>query len=890
MRNCIFLFLILVSSSLLAEDYRNWYVSDTLKTPETKELSKKEQRRALKAAKAMKGDNSSLSATKRRADDLYENLGFMEAADYYENLDEAEMNGFVQSKLANSYRLNGQYEEAEYWYSQMINSTNNPDDLMNYALVLQSNGKCEDAIRWYGEYLENTMDDKREFITDCDQLEVFKESKDVSVENMADLNSEALDFSPIQYKDGVVFTSNRGGNSGISVNRDKWTNSSFTDVFYAEKNSEGEIIKVEELSGDINSKYHDGVVTFNKAGTLMIFSRSNKKGRSEEGIKDLKLYSSESKDGYWSDPVELNVNDKEIASCHPTLSEDGRRLYFSSNRSGGYGGMDIWMSEKIGNEWKDPKNLGPSVNTSGQEVFPFINGEETLYYASNGHRGLGGLDIFAINKVDKYDEKTWSIRENLGAPFNTKKDDFGFTMNADGESGYFSSNRVGGKGGDDIYEWKGTLNEKIARNNHRKICVYDDNTGDRIEGIDVVIVQTAEQGIIESKSNDVALKLKPLNNDNKEYVITMVADDNEDIGNRAAYTTNSDGNFRYTVNADRNYIVLVENPKYENFRAKVSGKELFSTDEYCIDLTKKSCLILDGTVVNEVYNSRIPNAKIYLFNKCTGETTEEMSDENGEFNFCLECGCEYEAVGQKRNFEEGRSEITTIIPDCAENLASGTDIPLSTVVKMKVGSLVIGDNYGNNNYANGNPNSNSNPNPNLNPNGGGGNRPTYIFATPNMLNGNMPLPTGMTPDEINRYFTGTSNATYEAGQVIKLSNIYYDFDRSAIRKDAARELDHVYQLLRTYPSMHISMMSHTDSRGKNSYNQRLSHRRAEKAMWYLVSKGISKNRLTYEGLGESQHVNDCGDGVDCDEMLHQLNRRTEIKITQFNNPNVQIHE
>ncbi len=881
MKNWIFLFLILASSNLSAEDFRNWYAPDTLKTPEGKELSRKEKRQA---AKATKGSDFALSAEKRKADGLYQNLGFMGAADYYENLDGVEMNEFVQVKLANAYRLNGQYEEAEYWYSQMINNTSNAEDFMNYALVLQSNGKCEDAVRWYGEYLNSTMDDKREFITDCNQLEAFKVSKDVSVKNMVDLNTEALDFSPIQYKDGIVFTSNRGVKRGVSVNRDKWTESSFTDVFYAKRNSSGEITKVEAMDSDINGKYHDGVVTFNKTGTLMIFSRSNKKGRGTDGIKDLKLYSAENKGDYWSEPVELNINDKEIASCHPTLSEDGRRLYFSSDREGGYGGMDIWMSERLGDKWQEPKNLGPTVNTSGQEVFPFIGAKETLYYGSNGHRGLGGLDIFAVNKTDESDETTWFIRENLGAPFNTEKDDFGFTMNPDGVSGYFSSNRDGGKGGDDIYEWNGELNEKIAQNKRREICVYDDNTGERINGIDVMVVETAGQGaIIDNKSSDIFLKLKPLNEENKEFVLTMVSDNNELVDKRNSYTTNDEGNFRYNIDPDRNYIMLVENPKYENFKEKISGAKLFSTDEHCFAITKKNCLVLDGTVVNESYNSRIPNAKIFLFNKCTGETTEEISDENGEFNFCLECGCEYEVIGQKRNFGEGRADVTTIIPDCAENIAIGVDVPLNAVIKMKVGSPTIagidGSDYPN---PNGYPNGNGYPNPN------GGNFPTYVFATPNMLNGNMPLPNGMTPEELNRYFTGGDKATYEAGQVIKLSNIYYDFDKSFIRKDAARELDYVLQLLRTYPTMHISMMSHTDARGKDSYNERLSQRRAERAMLYLVGKGISPSRLTYEGLGENQHVNDCEDGVDCDEIRHQLNRRTEIKITKFNNPNVRV--
>ena len=878
MRFLIFLLLFCLTVPLAAEDFRNWHSPDTLKNPEGKELTKKQRRRAARS-----GANADFarSAERKKADDLYSNLGFMEAADYYEDLENAEMSGTVQSKLANSYRLNAQYEEAEYWYSQMINETDTPEDYMNYALVLQSNGKCEDAVRWYGEYLRTSGDRDRNFITDCDQTEAFKISKNVSVENMADLNSPDLDFSPIQYQNGVIFTSNRDNSTGISVNRDKWTKGNFTDIFYAEKDENGNLREPQAFDGEINGKFHDGVTTFNIPGTLMIFSRSNKKGRSEEGIKDLKLYSSEKKDDYWTEPVELNINDKEFASAHPTLSADGRRLYFASDRPGGYGGMDIWVSEKLGNRWQNPKNLGPSVNTSGQEIFPFISEEETLYYASNGHRGVGGLDIFAINKTDESDETTWSIRENLGAPFNTEKDDFGFTINTDGESGYFSSNRAGGQGGDDIYEWEGELNEKIAQNTRRKICVYDQDSGDRLPGVDVTVIETAGQGtILNGSGNDLFLKLKPLTPDNKEFVLTLVSDNNEMVDERKTYTTDKSGNFRYEVNPDRNYILLTEDPQFENYREKISGARLFSESEYCLSVSKKSCLLLDGKVINETYNSRIPAAKVYLFNKCTGETTEAVSDDNGEFDFCLECGCEYEVIARKNNFGEGREKVTTLIPDCAAQTAAGAKIPLSAVIKMKINNGTPDFSAINPGGAAGVPDAYGYPSV-------GGNEPTYIFATPNMLNGSEPLPTrGMTRAELNRYFTGKDTPDFAEGQVIKLSNIYYDFDKSYIREDAARELNHVFDLLSSYPSMHISLLSHTDARGKDAYNERLSRRRAESAMLYLVNRGISPSRLTYEGFGENRLVNECTNGVNCDELQHQMNRRTEIKITRFNESGV----
>jgi hypothetical protein len=238
---------------------------DTIKDPTGSKLSKKKKRLE---GKAVQGGSFSSSAVKRKADKLYEALGFMAAVDVYQELEGMEKSTRVTAKVANGYRLNGQTEDAEYYYSQVVKNTDNPEDILHYAQVLQSNGKCEDAVRWYKVYLSKSFDTNREFIKDCDELEAFKESH-VEVSNVEALNSENLDFTLIPYKEGVIFTSNRGINK-VAQRQDKWTNESFSDLFYAKKDKDGNFEKINALNGDINEKYHDGVPTFNHAGTVII--------------------------------------------------------------------------------------------------------------------------------------------------------------------------------------------------------------------------------------------------------------------------------------------------------------------------------------------------------------------------------------------------------------------------------------------------------------------------------------------------------------------------------------------------------------------------------------------------------------------------------------------
>ena len=217
-----------------------------------------------------------LSAQEKKGDKLYDNLGYLSATEEYQNLDEAEMTYEVKLKLANSFRLNSQYEAAEYWFAQIIQETMDNETILHYAQMLQSNGKCEDAIRWFKVYQKRSGDQQRSFIEDCKDLEKFENHGNIKVATVSALNSDKHDFSPIPYKDGLIFTSMRESNKRGNGKTDLWTNSNYSDLYFVSKKGEG-FGEPTVLKGDINGEFHDGVATFDPIQQQLIFTRNTAK-------------------------------------------------------------------------------------------------------------------------------------------------------------------------------------------------------------------------------------------------------------------------------------------------------------------------------------------------------------------------------------------------------------------------------------------------------------------------------------------------------------------------------------------------------------------------------------------------------------------------------------
>jgi len=732
----------------------------------------------------------------KKADKLYQQKGYMSSATKYQmKHDEDKMTPEVMSRVANSYRLNGEVELAEYWYAKCVNESPNVKDLLHYAEVLQSTGKCEDAIRWYKEYKKKAKKSKREFITDCNELSSFIAHDNMEVENLESLNTEFLDYSAIMYDEGIMFTSTRTVNKMRKMT-DTWTKSNFSDVFYAKKNEEGNYEMATSVKGAINRKYHDGVTTISKSGTVMYFSRNNSKGKNKNSLIDLKIYSSIFVDGSWKEATELGFNSDDYASCHPSLSADGKYLYFASNRSGGFGGMDIYVSENVDGMWKTPQNLGPTVNSAGNELFPFINEEGALFFASNGHKGLGGLDIYYAEKSSSFDETTWNTRKNIGKPFNTKKDDFGFYGNSNMTKGFLTSNRPGGKGSDDIYSWTSKDKKPLKFNE----------------------AMMASVNVVDAKSNT------------KIGNATVVIEEISGSGMDFEGETNSRGNVETSIVDGKTYNVTVERDGYILAKKEVSAREL---SNLTIDLEKENCKELYGKVLNEKYNKVIPSAFVTLINTCTKEETVIRTEADGTFNFCLAGECDYKILASKNDFIETETMVSTIgnISDWEDKEMKIEMLPKAPV---KVSTPVT---------------------------------TTTVTATESKT-------------KVKKHFLGNETGTFRTGQVLTLKNIYYDYNKSNIRPDAQVELDHVVMMMKEFPTMEISLLSHTDARGKKEYNKTLSDSRAHAARQYIISRGIGAHRIVASGYGETSLKNDCADGVDCSDQKHQINRRTEILINK----------
>jgi outer membrane protein OmpA-like peptidoglycan-associated protein len=298
----------------------------------------------------------------------------------------------------------------------------------------------------------NTQDSrvKRFFKNDDLASAIFNSSEKNTVHKLG-FNTKFNEFGAVALNDAIVFSSSR--DEGVSIKRlYAWDKQPLLDM-YQVSGEKGSVESTTELEGDVNTIHHDGPGTFNAAGTKMYFSRNNyhdaKKIEDAGGIMHVGIYSADLVDGKWTNVQATNLNNANYIVYHPSLSADGKSLYFASDMPGGTGGTDIYRSAvNEDGSLGTPQNMGPVVNTEGNEGFPFIYEEGTLYFSSDGHVGLGLMDVFAAVK-----DETGAIVNviNLGEPINSKKDDFGYYLVEDGFKGYISSNRKGGKGGDDIY-------------------------------------------------------------------------------------------------------------------------------------------------------------------------------------------------------------------------------------------------------------------------------------------------------------------------------------------------------------------------------------------------------------------------------------------------------
>ena len=599
--------------------------------------------------------------------------------------------------LGESYRLSNRITQSLPYYQQ-AQAKGYVDKMLPYymAMAAKSIGNYELTKSYLSEFVKSKPSRLYQIKSEIElenlgQIpDLLKKQSPVTLQALTG-NTSKTEFDAKKIGDELIFTSSSKPeiykNNGLP----------FLGIVKAPLKNPGEIGSQSIFSSALfKENANDGTPAFTKDGSTVVFARGNT-GKSKDPSPDVDLYMSKKTGNAWSEPERLSISDSLAWDGSPSFSADERTLYFSSNRRGGKGGVDLYRvpidnSGRFGR----PINLGSTINTPGDELFPYVSANGKLYFSSDGHPSIGGLDLFVASRNENE-----IVVEHLGVPINSIGDDFAISF-SDSTQGYISSNRPGGKGDDDIYFFKSTGSE------------------DRWW-------TTAPPPVIDTL--------------NKKIV---------------------------------NYFVQV----------KVVDPTGNPIDSVKINVRKNG-----QTLSNEKTNKK---GFIELIDLA----------ENDELVFKCD----------KEDFITVRSSFSM----------EGKTIPESLLKKEMTDTTF------------------------------------QVIIT-------------MDRPEIGK----------EISKLYEINSIYYDLDKADIRTDAAEELDKIVQFLTDNTQMNLELGAHTDARASTGYNLKLSQRRAESAVNYIIRRGIAKDRIKPKGYGEGQLINECSDGVECPEEMHQQNRRTEFKIIKI---------
>lgn len=426
----------------------------------------------------------------KKADQFYNKLAYVDAAEAYQKLAKrGKADRYVYEQLGNSYYFLNDTKKAEPFYKRVVKGKNvKPETVYNYAQVLKANGKFSDYNETMKMFAGMRPNDSRavEFMKNPNYVPMLMEKvQRYEAKNMKDINTKYSEFGGTMVGKDFYFSSARN----TSRKTYQWDEQPFLDIYKA-TDVGGTIKNPELLGGEINSKYHEGNIAMTADGKRMYFDSNDyykgKYEKSEEGINQINLFYAENIDGQWKGIQSVPFNSSEYSVGHPALSPDGNTLYFASDMPGGQGGSDIYkVSVSKDGSLGTPINLGSNINTEGKEAFPYMDSNGTLYFSSEGHMGLGLLDVFAAEASGS----SFKAPKNLGLGINSDQDDFAFKFNPSTQTGFVSSNRKGGKGRDDIYQIKQL---EIPCEVDMDILVVDANTKQPIPGARVDLYDTME--------------------------------------------------------------------------------------------------------------------------------------------------------------------------------------------------------------------------------------------------------------------------------------------------------------------------------------------------------------------------------------------------------------
>ncbi|MDX1667070.1 MAG: OmpA family protein, partial [Saprospiraceae bacterium] len=506
-------------------------------------------------------------------------------------------------------------------------------------------------------------------------------SEELVLRNAINVNSDGFEFAPVRYENGLVFVSSRRKAGPI----DKQIGERFFELYYAELDPDGMPRDPELFSLQLNSQVHENSVTFDPDAGRIYFTRSNlEKGLTQadaQGKIGMKIYAADKGEFDWENIRELSFNSNDYSSMHPTLTPDGSKLFFASDKSGGYGGMDLYFVERESDEeWSEPINLGPEINTTGNEVFPFYHPSGVLYFSSDSRDGMGGLDLYSID----ISSNVWGEVVHMESPFNSEGDDLGFYLNDDGASGYFSSNREGGLGKDDIYVFqsKTFIQENEYFEDKKMIfAVYDQSTGQPLDDATLRILERGSGSAV-GDEDLYDLELLPSGEGDGTLRLKFVRKREAELQG-PKFVTDPEGKVEVDVLPTKDYVLFVTKAGYETKEITLAANEITPGDPYQVQLGEDDCFNLDGVVVSNPYEKTIPNARVRIINECDG--TEEIlrTNINGSFSYCLNPGCDYTIIGEKQGYRSGTSEISTVRVRGSRSLAAELELIPETDVVLK---------------------------------------------------------------------------------------------------------------------------------------------------------------------------------------------------------------
>lgn len=745
-------------------------------------------------------------AQRNKADKIYAAKGYRAYLDLKGEERLADLDRQTLERMGESSRKIGDQRSAEHIYGALVD-LEKPDPLWHlyYAQALQTNGQylkareqfkiCDDLLSKKAKGKPYDQRAKLGYEV-CDRIATLRAIGPVEIIEQKTLNSSKLDFSPTYYGRGLVWVSTRNK----SERRDRWLGDNYMDLYYAERTSDTAFSEPALFAEQLKTELHEGPCVFSKDQKMIYFTRNDlyqgKRGKSNDGTTKLNLYTAElNEEGEWINEQELPFNNPEVDQAHPALTKDERMLVFASNAKGGFGGMDLWVSYYKKGKWSRPVNLGPRINTPGDEVFPYIHEDGTLYFSSNGWSSLGGLDVFMATQVYNHPDSLWEYPFNLGSPINSSHDDFGLIINEDKTQGYYSSSRSE-SGSDNLYHFK--VSEGLdwvmpLPSQYIDVCVYDDETRLRLESATLTIVRDVEMTVDTSTytTNEYGFTVCQFRAGDP-YFIEVKRQGYAPVSDYFIMPKDIQGIQEYCIGLVRDPNTPFSEDTPEEVRQYYSTTDIPPVNYIYNPNTPLPPTHVKGQVINTAYNRPLPNSSVILLNRCTGEQLVMRVNDDGVFAFPLKCGCEYVVKSKKNKYFEDDQVISLLDEaDCNRPI-------------------------------------------NLN-----------LALTPAEDNDNDP------------FWTAGNLKAIKEGDVVELENIFYDYDKWNIRADAAADLNSLVRLMKRYPTMEIELSSHTDRRGSSAYNQELSEKRARSAQRYLIERGIEPTRIRAVGYGEQRLINTC---------------------------------